>query len=80
LSLNSNLQGVAKVQGAFYEIACLVTEPKLQVGYYDKSKVVTPKMLNADEGTINLVDIEFSYPTKVDVPVLKRINIDVQNC
>ena len=27
MGLNTNLQGVAKVQGAFYEIACLITEP-----------------------------------------------------
>ena len=80
LGLITNLEGVAKVQGAFYEIACLVTEPKQQIGYYDKGKAVTPEMLNAEEGTINLVDIEFNYPSKVDVPVLKRINIDVQNC
>jgi len=28
MSINSNLQGISKVQGAFYEIACLVMEPK----------------------------------------------------
>ena len=27
MGLNTNLQAVAKVQGAFYEIACLVMEP-----------------------------------------------------
>lgn len=37
-------------------------------------------MINAAEGRINLKDIAFNYPTKPDVPVLKRINIDVQNC
>lgn len=37
--LNTNLQAVAKVQGAFYEIACLITEPKHQKGYYDKKEV-----------------------------------------
>jgi len=37
-------------------------------------------MINADEGTINLEKIEFRYPTKLDVPVLYNINIDVKNC
>ena len=37
--MNNNLQVVAKVQGAFYEIACLVTEEQKQVGYYDKKEV-----------------------------------------
>jgi len=67
------------VQGAFYEIACLVMEPMQQPGYYDK-KEVTETMLKAEEGVIDIKDIAFSYPTKPDVPVLKRINIDVKNC
>ena len=79
MNLNSNLQGVSKVQGAFYEIACLVMEPMQQPGYYDK-KEVTEAMLKAEEGVIDIKDIAFSYPTKPDVPVLKRINIDVKNC
>ena len=32
------------------------------------------------EGTIDIKDIEFNYPTKPDVKVLNRINIDVENC
>ena len=79
MGLNTNLQGVSKVQGAFYEIACLVIEPEKQIGYYD-TKEVTQEMINADEGRIDLKDIAFNYPTKPDVPVLKRINIDVKNC
>lgn len=50
-----------------------------QPGYYDK-KEVTEAMLKAEEGVIDIKDIAFSYPTKPDVPVLKRINIDVKNC
>ena len=79
MGVNSNLQGISKVQGAFYEIACLVMEPMKQPGYYDK-KEVTQEMKNADEGLIDLKDIAFNYPTKPDVPVLKRINIEVKNC
>ena len=79
MGVNSNLQQVSKVQGAFYEIACLVTEPAKQLGYYDK-KEVTTDMINAEEGVIDIKDIVFNYPTKPDVPVLKRINIEVKNC
>ena len=53
MNVNSNLQQVSKVQGAFYEIACLVTEPARQVGYYDK-KEVTTDMINAEEGVIDI--------------------------
>lgn len=37
-------------------------------------------MINADKGVIDIKDIRFNYPTKPDVPVLKRININIQNC
>jgi len=37
-------------------------------------------MINADKGVIDIKDIKFVYPTKPDVPVLKRININIQNC
>ena len=37
-------------------------------------------MLNAEEGVIEIKDIAFNYPTKPDVQVLKRINIEVKNC
>ena len=37
-------------------------------------------MINADEGVIELKDVAFNYPTKPDVTVLKRINIEVENC
>ena len=39
MGISSNLQQVAKVQGAFYEIAVLVTEPAKQVGYFDTKEV-----------------------------------------
>jgi len=37
-------------------------------------------MINADKGVIDIKDIRFNYPTKPDVQVLKRININIQNC
>lgn len=79
MNVNSNLQGVSKVQGAFYEISCLVMEPAKQAGYYEK-KEVTAAQTNAEQGVIEIKDIAFSYPTKPDVEVLKRINIDIKNC
>ena len=79
MNLNTNLQAVAKVQGAFYEIAVLITEPKQQVGYYDDKKV-PEALLKAQQGTIDVKNIHFMYPSKPDVPVLQGINIDVQNC
>ena len=54
-------------------------EPEKQPGYYDQ-KEVTKEMLNAEEGMIEIKDIAFNYPTKPDVQVLKRINIEVKNC
>lgn len=74
--INNNLQVVAKVQGAFYEIACLVTEEQKQVGYYEK-KEVPASFSKIEEGTIDIKNIEFNYPTKPDVKVLNRIDIDV---
>ena len=79
MGLNTNLQQVAKVQGAFYEIAVLVTTPKSQLGYYDKKEVTSAMTTKAEtEGKIELTNVAFNYPTKPDVTVLKRINIDVQ--
>lgn len=37
-------------------------------------------MINADQGVIDIKDIKFHYPTKPDVEVLKRININIANC
>mmetsp|Transcript_26336 Transcript_26336/g.35156 ORF Transcript_26336/g.35156 Transcript_26336/m.35156 type:complete len:297 (+) Transcript_26336:499-1389(+) len=79
MGLNSNLQGVAKVQGSFYEIAVLVTEPRKQADYYEE-KEVTTEMRESKDGQIDVADVEFSYPTKPDVPILKNIKIDVPNC
>lgn len=39
MGLAGNLQGIAKVQGSFYEIAVLVTEKSKQEGYYDTKEV-----------------------------------------
>lgn len=36
--------------------------------------------MKAKEGTIDVKDVHFNYPSKPDVPVLKGITIDVQNC
>ena len=79
IGISSNLQGIAKVQGSFYEIAILVTEPNKQADYYTK-KEVTQEMQDTNSGEIDLTNVEFAYPTKPDVPILKGVQIDVPNC
>jgi len=37
-------------------------------------------MKTAQMGEVDIVNVDFNYPTKPDVPVLKCINIDVPNC
>lgn len=56
MGLNTNLQQVAKVQGAFYEIASLISEPAKQLGYYDK-KEVTTSQTESEMGQIDVCDI-----------------------
>ena len=46
-------------------------------GYYDK-KEVTSEMTGSSEGRIDITDVEFAYPTKQDVKILDKINIDVE--
>ena len=48
----------------------------MQKGYYER-KEVTPEMINADEGVIDINQIKFNYPTKPDVQVLNGIDIKV---
>ena len=54
-------------------------EPRKLEGYYDR-KTVTQAMKDSEQGVVDLKAVEFNYPSKPDVPVLKRIDIDVQNC
>ena len=79
MGLNTNLQQVAKVQGAFYEIASLITEPAKQKGYYD-TKEVTKAQAETEIGEIDVTDIGFNYPSKPDVKVLNKVNISIENC
>ena len=79
MGLNSNLQQVAKVQGAFYEIASLITQPIKQKGYYD-TKEVTKAQTESEIGEIDVTDIGFNYPSKPDVKVLNKVNINIANC
>jgi len=79
MGLNTNLQQVAKVQGAFYEIASLITEPIRQKGYYE-TKEVTKAQTESEIGEIDVTDIGFNYPSKPDVKVLNKVNINIANC
>ena len=57
----------------------MIIEPQGLTGYYDR-KEVTKDMKESDQGVIDVKAVEFNYPSKPDVPVLKRIDIDVENC
>ena len=54
-------------------------EAKKQLGYYDE-KETTTEMKDSKVGVIDVDAIHFNYPTKPDVPVLKGVTIDIQNC
>lgn len=49
------------------------------MGYYDP-KETTAEMKSSNVGVIDVDAVHFNYPTKPDVPVLKGVTIDIQNC
>ena len=62
--------------GASYEIAVLIVTPNMVVFEGDKRPDSTSE-ITAD-GSIKLENVQFKYPSKQDVTVLKGINIDVK--
>ena len=72
----SQITEIFKVQGAFYEIASLLLTVSSQKGYYDR-KAISAEDKETREGNVIFEGVDFHYPTKVDVPVLKNINFDV---
>ena len=62
----TNITQIFKVQGAFYEIAVLLTTPSGQPDYYEKKKIIDSGM-DFDKGTMSLNKVDFHYPTKKDV-------------
>ena len=66
------------MQGAFYEIATLLTTESGQPDYYTK-KPVTKEMAEETEGNLKFVGVNFHYPTKKDVLVTKNMNLKINN-
>jgi len=69
----SHLITVSKVQGASYKVAELIikkTTLEVKEGGF-KSET--------HEGRILMENVNFSYPTKKDVTVLNKVNIDVKS-
>ena len=74
-SLTNNIQAVSKVFGSSYEIALLIVSPN-QVIHNGTKRPEEGSDATAD-GSMVVKDAKFSYPSKVDVPVLKGISIEV---
>ena len=75
-SITNNVQAIAKVSGSAYEMAILMVKPN-KVKFEGNERPVGSDGVNPD-GTVDLKDVKFTYPTKKDVPVLKGVNIEVK--
>ena len=73
-SVTNNVQAIAKVSGSAYEMAILMVKPN-KVKYEGNTR---PGGSDGPEGTVDLKDVRFTYPTKKDVPVLKGVSIEVK--
>jgi len=71
--VTNNIQEIAKVFGASYEIAVLIVSPNQVL--YDGDVRPDPATTDEDkqEGNIKIEAVEFCYPAKQDVKVLKGI-------
>lgn len=72
-AITNNIQAVAKVFGSAYEISLLIVTPN-KVEFKGTQKPAECE----ESGAIKLENIEFAYPSKLDVKVLNGVNIDVQ--
>ena len=69
--LNS-LNAIAKVKGASYKVAEMITsEPKVVIAKDGKQDT-------GPEGTIDINNCVFSYPTKRDVQVLNDVTVNIK--
>ena len=78
MAIGSTLEDVFEIQGAFYEMAKLILEPDIQKDYYQK-KEIAPEMETLVTGNFKMDNVKFEYPSKPEVPVLKKIAIHVNN-
>jgi ABC-type multidrug transport system fused ATPase/permease subunit len=74
--LSINIDMVMKVQGSFYNMAALMIEESQLKGYYE-DRPVTDEQKGSKDGMIDLKGIDFHYPTKPDVKILDKIDIDI---
>jgi ABC-type multidrug transport system fused ATPase/permease subunit len=74
--LSINIDMVMKVQGSFYNMAALMIEETQLKGYYE-DRPVTDEQKGSKDGMIDLKGIDFHYPTKPDVKILDKIDIDI---
>ena len=78
MSITNNLQAIAKIHGAAYDISRMIVAPNKVK--FDGNKIIGDETDAEDKvsSVIALENVEFHYPSKPDVQVLKGVSIDVQ--
>ena len=72
------MDSVFKIKGSFYEMSKMIHEVDVQEGYHVE-KEVSQEMKDSVEGHLEFKKVNFAYPVKPEVPVLKDISIKVAN-
>jgi ABC-type multidrug transport system fused ATPase/permease subunit len=77
MNITNNLQAIVKIHGAAYDISVLIVAPNKVV--HDGKKVIGEETEEEDKEhpVLAMEKVEFNYPTKPDVKVLKGVSIDV---
>lgn len=76
--ITNNSQAIAKIFGAAYDISVLIVSPNKVT--YEGTKIIGDETEDEDQEhpVIALEDVEFHYPSKPDVKVLKGVSLDVR--
>lgn len=76
--ITNNLQAIAKIHGAAYDISVLIVSPNKVV--YEGTKILgdETEAEDLDTNVLSIEKVEFHYPTKPDVKVLSGVSIDVK--
>jgi ABC-type multidrug transport system fused ATPase/permease subunit len=78
MNITNNLQMIMKVHGAAYDISVMIVAPnKVKM---DGTKIIGEETEDEDKEhpVVALDKVEFHYPSKPDVQVLKGVSIDVK--
>jgi ABC-type bacteriocin/lantibiotic exporter with double-glycine peptidase domain len=68
--MSTNFLNIAKVQGSSYKVAeLIITQPKVLMAKNGKTEL-------GPEGTIDVKNVVFRYPTMPEVAVLKNVTIN----